>query len=639
MNARLRTLLALVVILAVCALAYWPGTGGSYAFDDYPNIVQNTDLHVTPQSGGWIAAMFSSPSSDLQRPLAMLSFAVNHYFTGLAPWPMKATNIFVHLLNTVLVFGLLTTLCRALPGTDEAGARRRRFVVLFCSAGWALAPINLMAVLFVVQRMESMCHLFVFAGLWLYISGRLRQRDGRGGLWLVLLGLIGGTGLGALAKESAVLLPVYALSLELTLFQFRSNGARDRRVITLFVLVLLLPAVLGLNWLLPKMLEPRVWASRDFGLTERLLTESRVLWSYLRWTVLPDLGQLSLYHDDYPVSRGWLSPPTTLIAVLGLGALIAAVIALLRRRPLSSLGLQWFLGAHLLTATVIPLELVFEHRNYFASLGVLLVVADALLLCSWPPALRRGTAVLAVALLVFWTAVTALRAREWSDPVRFVTSEAAKHPLSPRAAYDLARTWITITGYDAEAPTTPQVLDALTAARQAPGGSILAEHATLVFAARSGMPVQSSWWQELRAKLAARPAGPQDISALAAMTDCVLAAQCDFPINEMLDTFATALTHGPSANLLSTYANYAFNVLGDSELALRLLDETITLEPKEPEHRVGLVRVLIALDRFDEAQTQIAALRRLGRLDQYDDKAELLEQRLATQRAKTSPSN
>ena len=172
--------------------------------------------------------MLSSPSSDLQRPLAMLSFAANHYFTGLAPGPMKTTNILVHLFNTVLVFGLLTTLCRALPGTDEAGARRRRFVVLFCSAGWALAPINLMAVLFVVQRMESLCHLFVFAGLWLYISGRLRQRDGRGGLWLVLLGLIGGTGLGVLAKESAVLLPVYALSLELTLFQFRSNGARDR---------------------------------------------------------------------------------------------------------------------------------------------------------------------------------------------------------------------------------------------------------------------------------------------------------------------------------------------------------------------------------------------------------------------------
>ncbi len=639
MNARLRTLLALVVILAVCAIAYWPGTGGSYAFDDYPNIVQNTELHVTPQSGGWIAAMLSSPSSDLQRPLAMLSFAANHYFTGLAPGPMKATNIVVHLFNTILVFGLLTTLCRALPATDDAGARRRRLVVLFCTAGWALAPINLMAVLFVVQRMESLCHLFVFAGLWLYVSGRLRQRDGRGGLWLVLLGLIGGTGLGVLAKESAVLLPVYALSLELTLFRFRSNGKRDRGVVALFVVVLLLPAVLGLSWLLPKMLDPRVWASRDFGLAERLLTESRVLWSYLQWTVLPDLGQLSLYHDDYPVSRGWLSPPTTLFAVLGIAALAAAALALLRRRPLSSLGLQWFLAAHLLTATVIPLELVFEHRNYFASLGLMLLLADMLLLCPWPAVLQRGAAVLAIALPLYWTSVTALRAREWSDPVRFVTSEAAKHPLSPRATYDLAQTWITITGFDADAPTTPQVIDALTTARHAPGGSILAEQATLVFAARSGMPLQSSWWQELRAKLAARPAGPQDIGALAAMTDCVLASQCNFPVNEMLDTFTTALAHEPSAKLLGTYANYAFNALGDSDLALRLLEESITLEPKESEHRVGLARVLIALDRFDEAQAQIAALRELGRLGQYNDKAELLEQRLATQRAKTSPRN
>ena len=56
--------------------------------------------------------------------------------------------------------------------------------------------------------------------------------------------------------------------------------------------------------------------------------------------------------------------------------LVAAAFALRHRLPMFSLGLFWFLGAHLLTSSVLPLELVFEHRNYFALLGVLLAIAE-----------------------------------------------------------------------------------------------------------------------------------------------------------------------------------------------------------------------------------------------------------------------
>jgi hypothetical protein len=61
----------------------------------------------------WLAAMFSSPASDLQRPLAMLSFAINHALTGLDPYWMKLTNLGIHLLNTWLVFLLGRRVLRA----------------------------------------------------------------------------------------------------------------------------------------------------------------------------------------------------------------------------------------------------------------------------------------------------------------------------------------------------------------------------------------------------------------------------------------------------------------------------------------------------------------------------------------------
>ena len=54
-------------------------------------------------------------------------------------------------------------------GIESAAATRLALIV---SAAWMLLPINLMAVLYVVQRMESLCQVFVLAGLWAYLHGR-----------------------------------------------------------------------------------------------------------------------------------------------------------------------------------------------------------------------------------------------------------------------------------------------------------------------------------------------------------------------------------------------------------------------------------------------------------------------------------
>src|SRR4029079_2147496 len=115
---------------------------------------------------------------------------------------------------------------------------------------------------------------------------------------------------------------------------------------------------------------------RDFNLPERLMTEARIVFDYLHWIVLPNLRELSLYHDDYVVSRGLLQRATTLLGLVAAPLIVALAVYLRRWRPLVSLGVLWFFAAQLLTATVVPLELVFEHRTYFASLGVLLALAD-----------------------------------------------------------------------------------------------------------------------------------------------------------------------------------------------------------------------------------------------------------------------
>lgn len=615
-------------ILVLTAVAYWPGLRGGYAFDDFPNIVFNAGLHVTTLDwSAWIAAIFSSPASDLQRPLAMLTFAINHYFTGLDPAAMKLTNLAIHLVNALLVLSLVRSLLR--QAGVGASTTRREWTARFVAAAWALHPINLMSVLFVVQRMESLGHTFVFAGLYLYLRGRQRQLEGGNGWVLIGIGLLLCTALGVLAKESTVLLPLYAFCVELCFFGFRGrDGHHDRKLHLFYFTVLFLPALLGLAWLLPRVMAPGAYVFRDFTLSERLLTESRVVMDYLRWSVFPSLRELSLHHDDYSVSRGLWSPPSTLFALFGLAALLATTAWALRRRPLASLGLMWFLGAQLLTATVIPLELVYEHRNYFASLGICLVIADLLLIAPATAGQRRIGALLATLALTAFAMTTHMRAREWSDPLRFAITEAAKHPQSPRATYTLGQVLVMTSGYDRDSALFESGREALERARRVQGSGILPHSSLLLLVANTGQPDHAIWWDEMEQRLRRNPIGPQEINAIGSLARCARERDCAFPQQRMIAMFEAAASHGRNAEVLSIYGDYTLNILRQPQAALRMWRESVAAAPRHAQYRVNLIKLLIHLGNYDEARTQIDELHAMGLVGQYVQAAKQMEHRL-----------
>jgi len=625
--------LACVAGVAICAaLVYLPGLHGGFVFDDYPNILQNTAYQQLQDWHDWVAAAMSSPARDLPRPLAMLSFALNIKLGGFDPVPFKAVNIAIHVANAILACVLASCLFEIAP-------ERRRLpwhAALVAAALWALHPINATAVLLVVQRMETLSHVFVFAGLWAYCRIRSKQAERPGSWPLLYAATLGFTAAGILAKESAALLPLYAFCVELCVLRFRTQG-EGRKLLVFYLLCLVLPAVLGIAWLLPKSLLPGAFSSREFGLSERLLTEPRVLMEYLRWFFVPDVRHLGFYHDDFTISRGLLAPATTLASILALAAMAAGAWLLRTRFPLVALGLLWFLSAHALTATFVPLELVFEHRNYFASFGLALALVSALVhawraLAPGKPGLTLGLAfgAAAVATLAF---LTQLRAREWSDPMAFAVSEAAKQPNSPRATYYLAWMLANATGYRADSPLVDPALDTLEKVRSIGGGSVLADQAALILAERTGRPLRVDWWRHMQARLREHPIGPQEAGAVSSLTTCQLNGLCKFPPDEMMATYAAALSHGPHAILLAAYANYVLNEANDAELALRLWREAQALDPKEREYPIAIAKLLMREGRFAEAERQIAQLRAMGVPGQHERAADELEQRLARERA------
>lgn len=427
MSYRIRLSSAVLLVAAVVTALYWPGLGGSFFFDDEANILHVEGVQMQELSlravQDILASRLSGPSG---RPVAQLSFALNHYLSGFTPFAFKATNLFIHLATGLLVFLLAKTLLgRTLP----AG---------LLAAFWLLHPIQITPVLHVVQRMTSLSALFLFAAMLAHV--RARERDGTARVLGLLLawGLL--WPLSFLSKETGVLFPLFALAWELSIRR-RTAGNLDRFA-RLFATGTCLAVAACLAYLVSSA-SHWLWAGyafRPFTLTERLLTEGRVLWFYLDLIAFPRLNAFGVHHDGILLSSGILSPWTTLPAWIGLAGLAWLAWRLRAAAPAIAFGIAWFLIGHLLESTVLPLEIAHEHRNYVPLFGLLLASASCFIrLTTLPDAPKGGIAALAVVALMYTGFVTSLRAHQFGDEIRRTQIEAQHHPASARAHFEAGR--------------------------------------------------------------------------------------------------------------------------------------------------------------------------------------------------------
>lgn len=614
--------------IALTALLYWPGLSGGWFFDDAPNIVDN--LEVQPREIGLatlLNAAFSSPASELKRPLASLSFAANYIATGLEPFGWKLTNLLLHLANGWLVYVLSKLLLHA--AAIWKPVPHAELTAALVASGWLLLPINLTAVLYIVQRMESLANLFVLIGLIGYLRGRLRMQRGVRGLGLCLASLASMTLMGVLAKETAIMLPLYACLIEALLFGFRSGTGRDSRIVTLHVLLLAVPGFAGLAILTPWLLDPSTWATRDFTLYTRLLSEARIIVGYVGWIVLPLPQWLSFYHDDFAVSHGLASPWTTLVGIGSILLLLALAWSVRVRQPLVALGISLFLGSHLLTGTVLPLELIFEHRNYFASFALLLAFLPLLTHPSLPLALPRHA--LVALLLTWWATLTGVTAIAWREPLQLATELAIRAPDSPRARYAYAEALLYQSDYDPDSALYAQAWHELEIAAAMPESSIQPEQTMILASALLGLPLMDGWWDSMAVKLRRRTPNSEDIGALGGLVRCAVDGRCQLPLDRMNSLLSAAEEHERrDAKLLSIHSDWAWAILRDRPLGIRLAEEAVLAQPSAIESRVALARMQVVMGNTDEALAQLHVLEQrnfAGRLDR-----EILDLRQAISR-------
>ena len=359
-RSRWSTLLAAGLIALAGLAAYANSFSGSFIHDDIPSILENPTIdHLWP-----IGQVLSPPRNGETvsgRPLLNLSFAIDYAIGGTRTWSYHVTNLVIHVLNGLLLLGILRrTFC--LPVLRPQLGNAALGLALAISLLWVLHPLQTESVTYIIQRAESLAAMFYLAVFYCVIRG---IESPRAALWYILA--VVACFLGMATKETLATVPILVLLYDRTLVSGSFGASIRRRPGLYFGLAVSWRLLLGLVWSTGLVMRQEEFGSPDPW--SYACSQPGVVVHYLR---------LSLWPDPLCLDYGW-PVATTLGAVLP-GMLIVGLLAsatiwsLAQRKPWGFLG-AWFLVILMPSSSVVPLaQLAFEHRMYLSLAAVVTAV-------------------------------------------------------------------------------------------------------------------------------------------------------------------------------------------------------------------------------------------------------------------------
>ncbi|RKZ72405.1 MAG: hypothetical protein DRQ57_17450 [Gammaproteobacteria bacterium] len=415
-----------LIVLVGTVWLYWGGLNGTYLFDDSPNLADLADIENTRDIAKFVT---EGISSQLGRPISLLTFALQAHHWPNSPWDFKYVNLMIHLVNGCLIFLLVLYLTRLMKLPEKRG----RLLALLTASLWLVHPIQVSTVLYVIQRMTQLTVLFTLAGLLAYLKGRqqLAQDQLKSGFFWVSIGVGLGGILATLSKENGILLVLYILVLEITVLHTLPKPRYWRIWSWIFLYFPLILLAFYFATHVSSLLH--AYNIRDFTMGERLLTQARLLTEYFGKTIFPHPQAFGLFHDDYPISRHILNPPATLFSVIFIISMFGAAISLRRKYSVFSLGVLWFLAGHILESSFIGLVIAFEHRNYLPIFGILFASIYGML---WlfdrfsNIFLRKIAILVSVLWLSIFPIITYSETDLWGKPLMQAALWAKEKPLS-----------------------------------------------------------------------------------------------------------------------------------------------------------------------------------------------------------------
>jgi len=409
-----------MLIIGAAFLVYLNSFGGPFIFDDIPSIRDNAKIRCL-----WplTVPLNPPPKGAVQaRPMVNLSFAINYALGGLEPWGYHVGNSFLHILASLVLYGVVRRTLITEPLRAKYGPYATKLALAVVTI-WSVHPLITVSVAYISSRTELLMGLFYL--LTLYCAIR-RAESPRGAGWTAAS--IAACALGMASKEVMVSAPLAVLLYD-RIFLSRSFGEALRRRRALYIglattWLLLVPLSAGTTF------SVRRGGGAPFTVWEYGLTESEVIVHYLRLGFWP--SPLVLDYYDWPVARFSLALVACLATVLGL--LAATARQLLSGRSTGFLGACFFLILAP-TSSFLPLlgEVAAERRMYLPLAAVVALVVIVVWRALEAVPRRWVPTVCAVLAVAIFGSASVRRNEQYGSALAIWSDTASKRPYNPRA--------------------------------------------------------------------------------------------------------------------------------------------------------------------------------------------------------------
>ena len=409
-----------IILLFVC---YAEGMESPFVFDSTPVIAENS------------SGFFDFEWMKRRRWLAIASFAIDYDLVGLSPWYFFLVNAVIHSLTGLLLFSCVWWTVEAAEQSGRALVSRKSLFSFFAVAIWFVHPLQTQAIVYHVQRMESLMSMFMLLSLLCFI-GWLKCEKMKWA-WLLAAGVFGVLSAGC--KEVGYVTPML---LAIYYFVFKNNFLSPGEHGTNKPNRKLMILVLGIVLLLATVAAYRIVSSNQMGVggsrfsasLKYFLNQPAVIFFYLRLLLIP-IGQNidhgwayadSIYQNLLPVSL------VTILAIFGL-------VQVMRRNAIGFLVAGFFV-VMAPTSSFVPItDLAVEHRMYLSSiLPILFLVAILMRASDWLSGSAQWSAVLLVVWIVFLSYITTQRVEDWRSRKSIWADSINKAPLNARSYFGYA---------------------------------------------------------------------------------------------------------------------------------------------------------------------------------------------------------
>jgi protein O-mannosyl-transferase len=212
----------------------------------------------------------------------------------------------------------------------------------------------------------------------------------------------------------------------------------QRQHLTAFLITASAAVVLYLAFSFPG--HQHVLDIRGYSIYQRLATQPFALFTYISNSLFPMASNISIFRDDFAVVKGLLENPIWMLLVAAFGAIAGIGFWLRKRQKNIAFAIFGFFSVHSLEASIIPLEVYFEHRNYLGLafiVGLVVAILSAILKNFG----ARLFAPLFLAVFLLFGFITYTVSIPWGDPTLAAITWSAERPNSVRAQQFAVDVW------------------------------------------------------------------------------------------------------------------------------------------------------------------------------------------------------